>query len=195
MRYFPVPGGSREWPHPESDDLYRYAVPGAVRIHRRHQRRIEAAAAAREWLLIGFSVFIIASWGIFDAVLFLAIAVANFFAARAVARLAGAARRGLLIATIACDIGALAMFKYYNFIGGNFTAATGWPTPQLALGIPLAISFYTFHVISYLVDVTGKSFRRRALHYLSISAFFPMWSPDLSCAPGSSCRNFSPRGG
>jgi alginate O-acetyltransferase complex protein AlgI len=51
----------------------------------------------------------------------------NFFAAGAVARLTGAARRGLLIATIACDIGALALFKYYNFIGGNFTAATGWP--------------------------------------------------------------------
>jgi alginate O-acetyltransferase complex protein AlgI len=33
---------------------------------------------AREWLLIGFSVFIIASWGIFDAVFFLAIAVATF---------------------------------------------------------------------------------------------------------------------
>ena len=129
---------------------------------------------AREWLLIGFSVFIIASWGIFDAVLFLAIAVANFFAARAVARLSGAARRGLLIATIACDIGALALFKYYNFIGGNFTAATGWPTPQLALGIPLAISFYTFHVISYLVDVHRKvvpqaSFR----HYLFYLSFFP----------------------
>ena len=129
---------------------------------------------AREWLLIGFSVFIIASWGIFDVALFLSIAVANFFAARAVARLEGAARRGLLIATVACDIGALALFKYYNFIGGNFTAATGWPAPQLALGIPLAISFYTFHVISYLVDVHRKVVPQAGFrHYLFYLSFFP----------------------
>ena len=129
---------------------------------------------AREWLLIGFSVFIIASMGIFDAALFLSIAVANFFAARAVARLEGAARRGLLIATIACDIGALALFKYYNFIGGNFTAATGWPTPQLALGIPLAISF----LIPFTSSATwstcpGKSFRRQLSALPVLSQLFP----------------------
>ena len=174
MRYFPVPGGSRERPQPESDDLYRYAVPGLFAFIAVISAALKPLPQAREWLLIGFSVFIIASWGIFDAVLFLAIAVANFFAAGAVARLTGAARRGLLIATIACDIGALALFKYYNFIGGNFSAATGWPAPQLALGIPLAISFYTFHVISYLVDVHRKvvpqaSFR----HYLFYLSFFP----------------------
>jgi alginate O-acetyltransferase complex protein AlgI len=128
----------------------------------------------REWLLIGFSVLVIASWGIFDAILFLSIAVANFFAARAVAWLPGAPRRFLLIATIAADIGALGLFKYSNFIGDNIAAVTGWPTPQLALGIPLAISFYTFHVISYLVDVHRKvvpeaSFR----HYIFYLSFFP----------------------
>lgn len=129
---------------------------------------------AREWLLIGFSLFIIASWGIFDAALFISIAVANFFAAHAVIRLTGTARRILLVATIAADIAALALFKYTNFISSNISAATGWPTPQLAIGIPLAISFYTFHVISYLVDVHRKvvpeaSFR----HYIFYLSFFP----------------------
>jgi alginate O-acetyltransferase complex protein AlgI len=129
---------------------------------------------AREWLLIGFSIFIIATWGIFDAALFTSIAVVNFFAAHAITQLTGGPRRVLLAATIAGDIAVLALFKYTNFIGGNITALTGWPTPQLALGIPLAISFYTFHVISYLVDVHRKvvpeaSFR----HYLFYVSFFP----------------------
>jgi hypothetical protein len=38
-------------------------------------------ARAREWLLIGFSLLVLASWGIFGLALFLAIAIANFFAA------------------------------------------------------------------------------------------------------------------
>ena len=129
---------------------------------------------AREWLLIGFSIFVIATWGIFDAALFTSIAVANYFAAHAITRLTGGARRALLAATIAGDIGVLALFKYSSFIGGNVTALTGWPTPQLALGIPLAISFYTFHVISYLVDVHRKAVPEASFrHYLFYLSFFP----------------------
>ena len=129
---------------------------------------------AREWLLIGFSIFVIATWGIFDAALFTSIAVVNYFAALAITRLTGGARRGLLAATIAGDIAVLALFKYSSFIGGNVTALTGWPTPQLALGIPLAISFYTFHVISYLVDVHRKTVPEASFrHYLFYLSFFP----------------------
>ena len=129
---------------------------------------------AREWLLIGFSLLVLASWGIFGDALFLAIAVANFLAVLAIARLDGCARRTLLWATIAADIVALALFKYADFIGGNILSATGWSPPHLALGIPIAISFYTFHMISYLVDVHRKivpeaSFR----HYIFYLSFFP----------------------
>src|SRR5262249_34063665 len=99
---------------------------------------------AREWLLIGFSLFIVASWGMFDVALFVGIAVVTFFAASPIVRLAGRPRQILLAMVIAADIAALALFKYANFVTGNVAAATGWPAPQLALGIPLAISFYTF---------------------------------------------------
>jgi alginate O-acetyltransferase complex protein AlgI len=44
---------------------------------------------ACEWLLIGFSLFIVASWGIFDVAFFVCIAIVNFFAACAIVRLAG----------------------------------------------------------------------------------------------------------
>jgi alginate O-acetyltransferase complex protein AlgI len=75
---------------------------------------------------------------------------------------------------IAADIAALALFKYSNFVGGNIAAATGWPTPQLALGIPLAISFYTFHIISYLVDVHRKVVPEAGFrHYIFYLSFFP----------------------
>lgn len=131
-------------------------------------------ARTHQWFLIGVSLFIIASWGIFDVTLFVSIAVANFFAAHAMARLVGRSRQVLLVVTIAADIAVLALFKYSDFIGGNITAATGWPTPQLALGIPLAISFYTFHIISYLVDVHRKVVREASFrHYVFYLSFFP----------------------
>jgi alginate O-acetyltransferase complex protein AlgI len=140
-------------------------------------------------------LFIIASWGIFDVTLFVGIAVANFFAAHAIARLGGRSRQVLLVVIIAADIAALALFKYSDFIGGNITAATGWPTPQLALGIPLAISFYTFHIISYLVDVHRKVVREASFrHYVFYLSFFPLSSPGRSCARGSSCPNCALRG-
>ena len=75
---------------------------------------------------------------------------------------------------IAADIAALALFKYSNFIGGNIAAATGWQSPQLPLGIPLAISFYTFHIISYLVDVHRNVVREASFrHYIFYLSFFP----------------------
>ena len=129
---------------------------------------------AREWLLIGFSLLVLASWGMFGLALFLAIAVANFFAAAAIVRLAGFTRKALLFATIAADVAALALFKYSDFLAGNILSATGWSPPHLALGIPLAISFYTFHVISYLVDVHRKVVPEAGFrHYIFYLSFFP----------------------
>jgi hypothetical protein len=55
---------------PGSDELCRYAVPGAVRV----QRRIEAAAASARVAADRLQL-IIASWGIFDAALFPSIAI------------------------------------------------------------------------------------------------------------------------
>lgn len=50
-------------------------------------------------------------------------------------------------------LGLLCIFKYLGFILGNVHALTGFPksVPQIAL--PIGISFYTFQLISYVVDV------------------------------------------
>jgi D-alanyl-lipoteichoic acid acyltransferase DltB (MBOAT superfamily) len=121
----------------------------------------------RQWFLTIFSLFIIMTWGVYSLVLFLAIAVANFFVAR---RLASRSDNGRLILALAIagDVAALAIFKYSGFLHLNLSRFTS------AIGIPLAISFYTFHIISYLVDIyrgkTGSMTFGRYLFYLS---FFP----------------------
>jgi alginate O-acetyltransferase complex protein AlgI len=67
------------------------------------------------------------------------------------------AARWLLAATVGANLVVLAWFKYADFLVANVNAAAhwvgarGWPLPGVAL--PIGISFFTFHAISYVVDV------------------------------------------
>lgn len=47
----------------------------------------------------------------------------------------------------------LGYFKYADFFITNFNAATGLSIPLLRLFLPIGISFYTFQLLSYTVDV------------------------------------------
>lgn len=121
----------------------------------------------RQWLLTAFSLFVIMTWGVYALALFITIAAVNFFAARILARSKRAAL-AILACAIALDLGALAIFKYSAFLKLNLIWLTG------AIGIPIAISFYTFHIISYLIDVyRGKTRLLRLDEYLFYLSFFP----------------------
>ncbi|OAN55096.1 MBOAT family O-acyltransferase [Magnetospirillum moscoviense] len=77
--------------------------------------------------------------------------------------------RALLGFGIAINLLALAHFKYRVF----FATTIGLPSAE-ALVIPLGISFYTFHQISFLVDVYRKNVSPRGFaEYLLYVAFFP----------------------
>jgi alginate O-acetyltransferase complex protein AlgI len=76
---------------------------------------------------------------------------------------------GLLV-----DVGMLAWFKYANFIADNVDALAGthWRLEHIVL--PLAISFYTFQKIAYLVDsARGEARRMSVLDFTLFAAFFP----------------------
>jgi alginate O-acetyltransferase complex protein AlgI len=59
----------------------------------------------------------------------------------------------LLIVALAVDISLLAFFKYGTFFTSNLHALTGFPQNVINITLPIGISFYTFQLISYLVDV------------------------------------------
>jgi len=61
--------------------------------------------------------------------------------------------RLLLILALALDLGALGYFKYADFFLRSVNAVTGLSLPLLQVTLPIGISFYTFQIISYLVDV------------------------------------------
>jgi alginate O-acetyltransferase complex protein AlgI len=68
--------------------------------------------------------------------------------------MAAGARRAWMVASVAVDLAILGFFKYYNFFAGNLHAVfPGVAPPLLDIVLPIGISFYTFHTISYIVDV------------------------------------------
>jgi len=66
-------------------------------------------------------------------------------------------RRLLLIVPIAVDLSVLGFFKYTGFMldtSASIAGALGIPVnvPVLQIVLPIGISFYTFHTITYVVD-------------------------------------------
>lgn len=58
-----------------------------------------------------------------------------------------------LTLSVLSSLAALGYFKYADFFITNFNAVTGLSIPLLRLVLPIGISFYTFQILSYSVDV------------------------------------------
>jgi alginate O-acetyltransferase complex protein AlgI len=68
----------------------------------------------------------------------------------------------------------LSYFKYFDFFVQNANLILGTQISLLRLALPLAISFFTFQQISYLVDCYhGKLVRYSFLDYAVVVSFFP----------------------
>ena len=106
--------------------------------------------------------------------LLLASVVGNYFFGLAVARSKGGPARAILTLGVIINVSLLIYFKYSNFFIVNIDGASGAHIPLLKLALPLAISFYTFQQIAYLVDVSRGVVNGRApLKYLASILFFP----------------------
>jgi len=98
----------------------------------------------------------------------------NFSTARWISLADHNARRKLLAAGVAANLGALAYFKYSNFLIDNFTDLTGYNPAQIGYTLPLAISFYTFQQIAFLVDTFNRKMEVISFRYYAMSVlFFP----------------------
>lgn len=91
------------------------------------------------------------------------------------------ARKTWLITSVVVNLGLLGFFKYYNFFVASaadaLTALGFQPNVHtLQLILPIGISFYTFHGLSYVFDVyNGKiSSTRNFADYAVFVCFFPL---------------------
>ncbi|MFF2890597.1 MBOAT family O-acyltransferase [Paenibacillus sp. NPDC057967] len=79
-----------------------------------------------------------------------------------------------LIAGIVFNLGLLGYFKYLDFILSNVNSLFSANLTLLNIALPLAISFYTFQQISYIIDCyNGKVKEQSLINYSLFVTFFP----------------------
>jgi len=90
-------------------------------------------------------------------------------------------KRIWLIISVSINLSLLAVFKYYNFFAISFQEALanfGIQTSLTMLNIvlPVGISFYTFHGLSYVIDVYKERIKaeRDFVEYAVFVSFFPL---------------------
>jgi len=102
--------------------------------------------------------------------------VANYLIAAMIARNMAheRAKRFWLALGVIANAGALITLKYLSAVVGAIVGTLGHTNPLANIVAPLAISFYTFQQISFLIDVArGKVELGGIVRYMSFVAFFP----------------------
>ena len=86
-----------------------------------------------------------------------------------------------LILAIVSFLGALAYFKYANFFVDNFNQVTGLSIPLVRVALPIGISFYTFQILSYNIDVYRGEVKAQR-NPINLAAYITMF-PQLIAGP------------
>jgi alginate O-acetyltransferase complex protein AlgI len=132
-------------------------------------------------LLLVISCYFYALWSPRYLLLILGLGTVDFLCAREIGRSTSRQRRKLFLAfSLLTDLGALALFKYFNFfsesLAGLLRSLHFEATPFLLNVLwPLGISFITFRSLSYVLDVYRGTIdpSNRFAEYLAFVTFFP----------------------
>ncbi len=145
-------------------------------------------AAYANWLLLAASIIFYAKGGGHFTWLVLASIAFNYWMALGVERamvVSRARARRIVGAAVAINLAVLGVLKYTNFVADNVAALLArdgtapFALPNILL--PIGISFFTFHAISYVVDV----FRGNATAQQSPvhAALYMLLFPQLIAGP------------
>jgi alginate O-acetyltransferase complex protein AlgI len=104
-------------------------------------------------------------------------------------------KRYVLLSVVSC-LSVLAVFKYFDFFVSSFTqmaAAFGLQMqPRFAqIVLPIGISFYTFHALSYTIDLYRRKLQQPA-GYLSLVVYLAFF-PQLVAGPIVRAHRFLPQ--
>ena len=108
----------------------------------------------------------------FLSVIYLSI-IFNYFAAKWMVQTC-CRKKAIFIGSICVNILALVSFKYLDFFISNINYLGGFDIPLLHIALPLAISFFTFQQIGFLVDVYCRASKIPDFeNYTCFIIFFP----------------------
>ncbi len=137
--------------------------------------RFLSARAALVWLTLA-SFFFYLWWKPSDILLLLFSIVVNYLIGNRLCRLAASssATKNVLTAGLVFNLVLLGWFKYAHFIGNIFGSLTSFHLHLSEIPLPLAISFFTFNQIAFLVDCSqGKVAESSFLNYSLFVSFYP----------------------
>lgn len=106
----------------------------------------------------------------------------DFFSGLAIANaLTKRSRKFWLLLSVAINLGLLGFFKYYNFFVDSFAELLtnfGFEAhfSTLSIILPIGISFYTFHGLSYVFDIYNRKIEPTTnfIQYSLFVSFFPL---------------------
>ncbi len=135
-----------------------------------------APKALKNTVLLLFSLLFYA-WGEPKYVFLMLLTVlVNFFGGLLIEKYRGKllGKIVLILCVVFC-LGALGYFKYANFFIENFSRITGIAANTLQIALPIGISFYSFQILSYTVDVYRGDVRaqKNPITLATYVSFFP----------------------
>ncbi len=132
-------------------------------------------------LFIGSMIFY--AWGEpkYLILLFVSVTV-NYIAGILMERFdSGRGRRSVFVCAVVFDTGMLFFFKYINFFIENINTVTGAGLSEVNITLPLGISFYTFQIMSYIIDLyRGNVETERS--FINLGTYLCMF-PQLIAGP------------
>jgi alginate O-acetyltransferase complex protein AlgI len=147
-----------------------------------NSKRLTEASKA---FLVCSSLFFYSWWNVAYLPIILASMVFNYVIGRSLNKTCknkskGFSKKSILIFGIIFNLSLLGYFKYTDFLIENFNLAFNSNAELSHIVLPLAISFFTFQQITYLVD----SYRQETQEYSLINyALFVTFFPQLIAGP------------
>ena len=143
----------------------------------------------RNAVLLAASLFFY-GWGEPKFLLFMVFSIVQGYVfARLIER--GRGKKLFLALSLAVSFALLAYCKYADFFLENFNAVTGLSLPLLKIALPIGISFYTFQIASYEIDVyRGDVAAQR--NFIDFAAYVAMF-PQLIAGPIVRYRDIAPQ--
>ena len=137
------------------------------------------STVASKAFLVCSSLFFYSWWNVYYLPIILASIVFNYIIGRTLNKefkknRENIFKRIILTLGVVLNLSLLGYFKYTNFLIENFNLVFNSSVELLQLALPLAVSFFTFQQIAYLVD----SYRQETkeydfLNYALFVTFFP----------------------
>jgi len=122
--------------------------------------------------------------------------IVDYIAGFLIERNEGKKRMFWLVISLVANIGALAVFKYYNFFIHNIERSFSLfhltiSIPFLKMALPIGLSFHTFQAMSYTIEVYRR--KQAAEKNFVVYALYVMFYPQLVAGPIERPQNVLPQ--